>query len=140
MTQGPPCERGSSSLARRPLCRSLALGEARSQCRCENPSPQPPPRDGEGEQAKQYLFFSPSPLRGGGWGEGFSVVSVLARFAKIAVWGRKSSSETEPKSAATRVGRGENPWLPCGRKGQGSVTLNAPALCGRSRPGAPPAP
>src|SRR6266545_178000 len=72
MTQGPPCERGSSSLARRPLCRSLALGEARSQCRCENPSPQPPPRDGEGEQAKQYLFFSPSPCRGGGWGEGFS--------------------------------------------------------------------
>ena len=33
-----------------------------------NPSPQPPPRDGEGERT---LVFSPSPLRGGGRGEGF---------------------------------------------------------------------
>src|SRR6266545_357678 len=29
-------------------------------------------RRGEGEQANQHHFFSPSPLRGGGWGEGFS--------------------------------------------------------------------
>src|SRR5262249_56356469 len=32
-----------------------------------HPSPQPPPRSGEGEQTS----FSPSPLRGGGWGGGF---------------------------------------------------------------------
>jgi len=36
-----------------------------------HPSPQPPPRSGEGEQDNP-LLFSPSPLRGGGWGEGFS--------------------------------------------------------------------
>src|SRR5262245_41431665 len=32
-----------------------------------NPSPPPPPLQGEGEQR---LSFTPSPLRGGGWGEG----------------------------------------------------------------------
>ncbi len=55
-----PLERGAAA----PLSFLWASGQ--------NPSPQPPPRNGEGEQAKQYLFFSPSPLRGGGWGEGFS--------------------------------------------------------------------
>src|SRR6266536_3702711 len=44
----------------------------------DNPSPQPPPRNGEGEQATRYLFFSPSPLRGGGWGEGFPTKQVSA--------------------------------------------------------------
>ena len=36
--------------------------------RAGNPSPQPPPRNGEGVQGTSS---SPSPLRGGGWGEGF---------------------------------------------------------------------
>src|SRR6266542_3373798 len=44
-------------------------------CPAGNPSPQPPPRNGEGEQDKA-LFFSPSPVRGGGWGEGFSTEHV----------------------------------------------------------------
>ena len=42
-----------------------------------NPSPQPPPRSGEGEPEPEVLAgnklplpYSPSPLRGGGWGEG----------------------------------------------------------------------
>src|SRR5262245_43053044 len=35
-----------------------------------NPSPPPPPRSGEGEQT-----FSPSPLRGGGRGEGLLIAS-----------------------------------------------------------------
>src|SRR6266542_1196968 len=38
-----------------------------------NPSPQPPPRNGEGEQDQHSLFFSPSPLRGGGRGLGGGV-------------------------------------------------------------------
>src|SRR6266511_6365267 len=41
-------------------------------CFVENPSPQPPPRNGEGEKKKRRLACSPSPLRRGGWGEGFS--------------------------------------------------------------------
>src|SRR6266545_3360739 len=36
----------------------------------QNPSPQPPPRNGEGVK-NNALSGSPSPLRGGGWGEGF---------------------------------------------------------------------
>src|SRR6266540_1649471 len=36
----------------------------------QNPSPPPPPLKGAGEQAGHRLFFSPSPLRGGGGGEG----------------------------------------------------------------------
>src|SRR5262245_57378612 len=36
-----------------------------------DPSPQPPPRSGEGEQ-EGLCLFSPSPFRGGGWGEGSS--------------------------------------------------------------------
>src|SRR6266545_237384 len=36
------------------------------------PNPQPPPRNGEGEKKRCWLACSPSPLRGGGWGEGFS--------------------------------------------------------------------
>src|SRR6266545_3467781 len=51
---------------------AASVAERHSCCSVENPSPQPPPRSGEGEQAERRLFFSPSPLRGGGWGEGFS--------------------------------------------------------------------
>jgi hypothetical protein len=43
----------------------------------KDPSPQPSPRSGEGEQDRSSgrpdnsaVFFSPSPLRGGGWGKG----------------------------------------------------------------------
>src|SRR6266498_3257155 len=49
---------------------AASVAERHSCCSVENPSPQPPPRSGEGEQAERRLFFSPSPLRGGGWGEG----------------------------------------------------------------------
>src|SRR6266545_1843444 len=47
---------------------AASVAERHSCCSVENPSPQPPPRSGEGEQAERRLFFSPSPLRGGGWG------------------------------------------------------------------------
>src|SRR5262249_20925111 len=46
-----------------------------------NPSPQPPPRSGEGEQR---LSFSPSPLRGGGRGEGLSGQRTGPRLALVA--------------------------------------------------------
>jgi hypothetical protein len=36
-----------------------------------NPSPRPPPRSGERERKAHRASFSPSPLRGGGRGEGF---------------------------------------------------------------------
>src|SRR6516165_9357239 len=39
----------------------------REKVRGRDPSPQPPPLRGEG---KKDRFFSPSPRRGGGWGEG----------------------------------------------------------------------
>src|SRR5262245_1936483 len=42
---------------------------------CGNPSPQPPPRNGEGEK-DNTPSGSPSPLRGGGWGEGFCQNSI----------------------------------------------------------------
>src|SRR6266545_6230523 len=72
-----PCPApGSDTSAARTALASLSAAKAsgamqngnRASCLGENPSPQPPPRNGEGEQAKQPLFFSPSPGRGGGWG------------------------------------------------------------------------
>src|SRR5262249_38789692 len=47
----------------------------------QNPSPQPPPRSGEG--AKDRLC-SPSPLRGGGWGEGLSPTGFRAAHGSLA--------------------------------------------------------
>src|SRR5205085_7941015 len=58
----------------------------RSEGRRSNPSPQPPPRSGEGEKNR---FCPPSPLRGGGWGEGFCLVVLSVN--------QGNSSKEEPR-------------------------------------------
>src|SRR5262245_1122564 len=52
----------------------------------ENPSPQPPPRSREGEKDS---FCAPSPLRGGGWGEGFSpaILRTTGDRSTVGTWG-----------------------------------------------------
>src|SRR6266542_2993065 len=57
-TQQVGCQGDSSSYRTKPLP--------------PTPSPPPPPRNGEGEKKKRCPACSPSPCRGGGWGEGFS--------------------------------------------------------------------
>src|SRR5262249_54736424 len=65
-TRGVGAPRGGRQTATGRRGRSAATWH--SSTSLQNPSPQPPLRFGEGEQ---NLSCSPSPLRGGGWGEGF---------------------------------------------------------------------
>src|SRR5262245_4029990 len=89
--------------------------------RFENPSPRPPPRSGEGEQGnssprpereRASQFFPPSPLRGGGRGEGF-------RNGFSAQHGRSSSyaqSAAEPAPRPPQAASASSPWNPRRRR------------------------
>src|SRR5207248_3815243 len=61
-----------------------------------DPSPQPPPRSGEGES-----YFSPSPLRGGGWGEGSTGESAMPQLQVYNTLTRKK--EPFPKQPGETV-------------------------------------
>src|SRR5262245_61013744 len=69
-----------------------------------DPSPRPPARDGEGEKAP---VCSPSPLRGGGWGEGFCpVVLAIASVIVASRSGDVIASGPGPTACARRLHSG----------------------------------
>ena len=84
----------------------------------QDPSPPPPPRSGEGEQngnnrsalpslrsGELTLSFSPSPLRGGGRGEGLWLIVLGWLVLLPAGCGRQTAAEPEkdPPTAQKRV-------------------------------------
>src|SRR5262249_29363072 len=91
----------------------------------QNPSPRPPPRSGEGEEER---FFTPSPLRGGGRGEGCCPVVLTQRtqgpphaniLGATVVWGQWEMPARQPLPPAPSPKR---------RGGEGKGCLSFPPL------------